>query len=514
MITFALVVLLPLLQAADPEELVSKLASPDFEEQGRSAKALEMLGPEALPALKKAAAGDKDDVRAWAETIQARIKESGKKMRALIEKLGSTDDETKEAAARELTAAGPPAFPHLKEAAKSENKNLRGRAAGLLVEMGAPRMQDARPSGAFRCRLAEKKDNLKRGGGDAKTEDAVLAALQWLARHQDPDGYWKVQRPSADPCSPSPGHDDFDAGVTGLSLLAFLGAGYSHLSQETHGGIRFGDVVKKGIQWMMQNQDAEGCIGTRRAQKYMYNHILCALAMAEAHGLTGSALFKKEAQKAVDFIVAAQNPGKGWRYAPKCGDNDSSVTGWAVMALKSAGMSGLAFPPEACRGAFAWFDEATEDENARVGYTHKGTGKVFIPGLNEKFDHHEALTAIAMTARLCMGKWMPRLSKGCDLLLRDRPKWDGNAIDFYYWYCATLALFQYDGPSGPKWKSWNDDMKAVLVQNQNPTSSGCKGGSWEPVDRWSGEGGRVYATAINALTLETYYRHPKAPGDR
>ncbi len=50
-------------------------------------------------------------------------------------------------------------------------------------------------------------------------------------------------------------------------------------------------------------------------------------------------------------------------------------------------------------------------------------------------------------------------------------------------------------------------MVEALVKPQNVRSSGCKNGSWEPVDRWSCEGGRVYATAINALTLEVYYRY-------
>ena len=29
------------------------------------------------------------------------------------------------------------------------------------------------------------------------------------------------------------------------------------------------------------------------------------------------------------------------------------------------------------------------------------------------------------------------------------------------------------------------------------------------MDRWSSEGGRVYATAMAALTLEVYYRYPR-----
>jgi len=374
--------------------------------------------------------------------------------------------------------------------------------------------------GRYGTRVGGKQNLVARGGGGGDTEDAVLAALKWLSRHQGGDGAWKTagyigecrkiaKYAGGGTCSPNPGHDDFDAGNTGLSLLAFLGAGYSHLSKDTYDGICFGDVVRKGLQWLMNHQDPEGCIGGRTTHKYMYNHTIAALAMSEAYGLTGSNLFKEQAQKAVDFTIAAQNPGKGWRYSYKCGDNDSSVSGWAVMVLKSAEISGLPFPRSGYDGTRSWYDDVTEEAYPRVGYTFRGSGPVILPGQNEHFSHHEALTAIGVMARIFMdkNKGDPRVSGGCDLLLRDKPQWSGNGIDFYYWYYASLALFQYDGPSGAKWKSWNEDMKNALVKNQNTGSSGCKNGSWEPVDRWSCEGGRIYGTAINTLTLEVYYRY-------
>jgi hypothetical protein len=233
--------------------------------------------------------------------------------------------------------------------------------------------------------------------------------------------------------------------------------------------------------------------------------------------MTGLALYGDAAKKAVTYLLAAQNPGKGWRYGPKCGDNDTSSTGLCVGALHAAELARLPVPRAAYDGARAWLDEATEvGAYGRVGYTHRGTGKVFIPGKNENFDHHETMTALGATSRLIIDRNRkdPTLIGGCSLLLVDMPSFKENAVDFYYWLHASQALFQLDGPSGKKWQAWNIEMKRVLVAAQNKPAAGCLGGSWEPVDRWSAEGGRVYATAVNALTLETYYRIPLLPGEK
>ena len=366
--------------------------------------------------------------------------------------------------------------------------------------------------GRYGTRLGGKQNLVARGGGGGDTEDAVLEALRWLARHQSSDGSWKTKeyasqcgRKGSGRCTPNPGRDDFEAGVTGLSLLAFLGAGYSHLSKDKYDSICFGDVVRNGLQWLMRNQDTEGCVGPRSAHHYMYNHTIGSLAFSEAYGLTGSNLFKEQAQRSVDYTIAAQNPGKGWRYSFKSGDNDTSVTGWAAMVLKSAEISGLTFPKSGYEGTRAWLDEVTDDSYGYVGYDHKGD-----------FDLRKAMTAIGVMSRVFMDKNKsdPRLRMGCDFLLNHKPEWAPRKTDFYYWYYASLALFQYDGPGGPKWKAWNDPMKTALVKHQNAGAGTCKNGSWEPVDRWSGQGGRVYATAINALTLEVYYRYANVFGTK
>ncbi len=350
------------------------------------------------------------------------------------------------------------------------------------------------------------------------TETAVLNALRWLARHQHSDGSWKAEEyrrecnqiseyATRGVCADEKGYEGHDSGVTGLAVLAFLGAGYSHHSRESYDGIVFGEVVGKGIRWIMSQQDAEGAIGGRTISRWMYNHLICALALTEAYGRTGSFLVQEASQRALDFTIKAQNPGNGWRYSYRPGDNDTSVTGWATMVLKSAELGGLLFPREAAYGgAMAWFDQVTEKSYYRVGYSFAGSGKTFEPGVNEKFDGHPAMTAVTTMARMFLVKnrRSPEVAGGCRVLVRDLPKWEGAKIDFYYWYYGSLALFQYGGAN---WNKWNIAMKKALVPHQNGKRTGCRKGSWEPVGRWSKEGGRVYATAINALTLEVYYRY-------
>src|SRR5579859_5541000 len=76
-----------------------------------------------------------------------------------------------------------------------------------------------------------------RGGGTRATESAVLAALKWLARHQGPDGGWGadsfMNQCVGGRCG-GPGERDYDTGLTAISLLAFLGAGYSQLSKDEY----------------------------------------------------------------------------------------------------------------------------------------------------------------------------------------------------------------------------------------------------------------------------------------
>ena len=86
------------------------------------------------------------------------------------------------------------------------------------------------------------------------------------------------------------------------------------------------------------------------------------------------------------------------------------------------------------------------------------------------------------------------------LLLQNLP--GRSEENLYYWYYATLGLFQQQDEV---WRVWNDALKTHLTSTQ--VLSGPAVGSWNPRCIWAGYGGRIYSTTMSCLCLEVYYRY-------
>ena len=362
--------------------------------------------------------------------------------------------------------------------------------------------------------------NLRAGGGSRLTQNAVELGLKWLADHQDvdSDGKWDCDDfakhdPADDKCD-GPGQPLYDVGVTGLSVLAFLGAGYT--DRGTSKDNKYAKNVRAALRYLMNQQDEDGCFGSRSSQHFMYNHAIAALAMCEAYWMTRNPRYKKPAQKGLDFIAMSRNPYLAWRYEPRGGENDTSVTGWMVMALKSGKYAGLQIDPDAFEGARQWIDKMTDPEFGQVGYNVQGGSPARPEGMQDKFppEKSQSMTAVGILTRIFLGE-DPKSSKmikmGAALCTQVPPKWDetDGSIDMYYWYYATLALFQV---GGSEWKTWNTHMKDAIVKNQHKEGSGARTGSWDPIGPWGHDGGRVYSTATLVMCLEVYYRYDRVFG--
>jgi hypothetical protein len=383
----------------------------------------------------------------------------------------------------------------------------------LVLGEHAGRAQDAPFEGPAPTPPAAKAPTLfpttGRQGGSEESEAAVDLGLAWLAAHQDPKGFWDSDGFSAqcgaDKCG-GPGYALYDPGVTGLALLAFLGAGNTHTTGP------YKKNVIEAIEYLHAIQDPDGCFGPRTTIHFTYNHAIDTLAMVEAYARSRSKLLLGPAQHGVDFILAAQNPYLGWRYGVRPQDNDTSVTSWMVSALAAAKAAGLKVDDAAFEGAKRWFGKVTDEKTGRVSYMHGFRGVARPEELEKRFpvSDSEATTAAASFARILMGedpKSDATLRKGLGLCAALPPAWgkDKGRLDFYYWYYGTYALFHFNDA---KWGAWNEAMKAALLPTQR--KGGCEDGSWDAVGEWCVAGGRVYATAINVLTLEIYYRYERA----
>jgi len=250
----------------------------------------------------------------------------------------------------------------------------------------------------------------------------------------------------------------------------------------------------------------------------VYGHAIAARAFVEAARTAGGAEYRAPAQKALDFIALARNPGLVWRYAVKPGDNDTSLTGWmghailsAMDANRRAAATGQKEPfsldAGAAAGIHAWLAIVTDPATGKAGYITQGSGPARPTSLVEAFpaEKSEAMTAVALALRLGFGekeKTSRPVQLEIPLLLGLLPTWksDPGTVDFYYWYYGTVAL-RLSG--GKPWAAWKDALRAAVIDHQRKDGPFCfYRGSWDPSDPWGADGGRVYSTAIVAMALD------------
>jgi hypothetical protein len=316
------------------------------------------------------------------------------------------------------------------------------------------------------------------GGGTDASEAAVTRGLRWLVRQQFPNGSWRL-----DGAFPDKGAQN-DVAATALGLLPFLGAGKTHRAGKDN---LFDKPVEKGLLYLMGKQDKK----TGNLGGGMYGHALATIALCEAYSLTQDPPLRRPAQLAVNFIVAAQHDAGGWRYAPLQA-GDTSVTGWQIMALKSAEMAGLEVSPLTLKKAQRYLDSCVSPADEGYGYTGVGSTPT--------------LSAVGLLCRQFIQGWGPqnlRLIKGIGNHLRPNPP--GAKRDAYYTYYATQVMFHFGGEG---WKLWNAKMLEALLKEQVADNRDPLYGSWSSTgDVHGSTGGRLMVTSLNLLSLEVYYRY-------
>jgi hypothetical protein len=341
--------------------------------------------------------------------------------------------------------------------------------------------------------------------------DPLLYALEggaaWLTRHQAESGSIGSAAASGGSVTCDClhggfdlGRPDHDVGRTALALVALM-------QSEDPG--RFGATIRGGVRYLLGRQAAkDGLIGDRVGKAFLYDHCIATWALARGLQLVPGELEDLAVgaglERAVALVLAARNPAGGWRYdLPPIGDNDTSVTTWAVLALAEAREVGVQVPEEAWQGAHRFLLHVTDPITGRIGYSAPGEPSARETLIN---DHHpreayETMTASGLRALGALGRvdesaWATSL----ELLVRGfpAPLEETDAVpDLYGLHHAAWVLARMRGKQA----------RAHLLEigelgPARQEAHGCRVGSWGADTVWGHAGGRVYTTALWVLTLQ------------
>lgn len=424
---------------------------------------------------------------------------------------------------------------------------------GIAAESGqggAPLFSRAVGSASGR---AERKRGAQGRQGDVtkESEDAVERGLDWLARHQYPDGSWSFdlteetstgQKCGCQGCSNSTGTSGGSAyrqplfpsrmAATSIALLPFLGSGYTHT--ETN---RYQKLVASGLRYLSYNavrkEDGVDFRAGFTGDGAAYIQALATLVCCEAYEMTKDPNLRSLAEGGLLFIERSQLNDGGWRYR-SIGDDafhatesgDVSVLGWQLMALKSGASAGFTLPASVAYRSGNFLDLCMD----KGGKTYR-----YQPRTKEAESKKWGTTAVGFLSREYLG-WEPG-TPDLDACAKQVVKWiddvdaiwrqvkkgsqrgrvGGRAVKYfqddrlifnlYFAYYGTLALRHY---GGEKWKDSFAKTRTLLIETQSRNASllgSCESGSWLFYDQYMNDGGRVLNTAIAVLILETPYRY-------
>ena len=313
-------------------------------------------------------------------------------------------------------------------------------------------------------------------GGSPETEAAVSKALAFLAATQEPNGRWDLGK--------NKGRAGHDVAATAFALLAFYGRGERHDIE-----CKYRDNVKRGLDWLLSQQNvATGDLrGPNPPGQGMYDMGIASLALFEAYGVTKDTALRPRVIAAIEFLADSQHEEGGWRYTPK-ERGDLSVTGWMVMALASAEMSGIPVPEKTKAGVVNFLKRISGGKDGGAyGYTDspgkggRGSGAMDVVGFFCAQLHGASANAA-------------RAFESASYLKTTGFKLE----DIYYTYYGSLAAYQNQGPL---WRDWKAKMHAEFLKAQTGD------GSWLLTGPHSGGMGPVIVTALVTLCLEAHYRY-------
>lgn len=282
-----------------------------------------------------------------------------------------------------------------------------------------------------------------------------------------------------------PGQYGDTVAIPALAAMACLATGH------VPGDAKYGKLIERSLDYVLANHDETGYFGAVGNGK-MYAHSIATLLLTEVSGMVSK---ERQAQidavlpKAIKVILDAQNVKKskqsdgGWRYTPDAKDSDTSCSGWALMALRSARLNGAQVPKSAIERAVQYMHRHHNREKGCFGYQNGEQHAVTLSG------------AGILCLELCGKHEDPdSLSAAKFLMSVYREKLPEEGFAYYGLYYASQGLFQIGGEN---WKEFSEWMYTTYLPKQRAS------GAWP---EHGGERTEPYATAMTILAFAVPFR--------
>ncbi len=314
--------------------------------------------------------------------------------------------------------------------------------------------------------------------GTPQSQAAVRRALAYLASRQAPDGHWISGGYSA------------DVSITALSALAFMAAGYQP------GRGRYGATLNQAVDWLADHIEMSGqftppgLFESQGGGPPMYGQGFGLIAMAEAYGMTGRHNLKVKLEAAVHLLEDTQNQNGdprldgGWRYQPRQGDADLSVSGAEMQALLACRDAGLAVQKSTLQRALGYVERSANTDGGfsyQIGQNQSDPARTGIGVLVLFLMHQQNSTACQNGLKYLVSH--PFVNQ---------QSWLYNQHFHYTMYYVTQAMYQ---AGGAYWSRWFPVIRDTLVRTQD------EDGSWR-ITPYISDAGGIYATAMSVLILQ------------
>ena len=291
---------------------------------------------------------------------------------------------------------------------------------------------------------------------------AIRRGLEFLAARQNKEG--------------SLGDDGYarNTAVCSLAGLAMLANG------STPGRGPFGATVDRLLGFILSQASDSGFIAiTDRATRGpMYGHGFATLFLSQVYGMSRRAEIRESLKRAVQLIIDTQNDEGGWRYQPRRGDADISVTICQMTALRASRDVGIFVPSETVDRCMAYIKRA---QNADGGFMYT------LEGGNSGFPRTAAAAVAFYNAGIYEGK---ELEGALEYLRQNPPAEEGGDAPQYYLYGQYYAAQAWWYTGGNAWRRWYLPARDSLLASQTMDGS------------WSDAIGVEYATTLCCLILQ------------